>query len=150
MRTFWNSIARPSALVLLSVPLVMACHGPRHGMANMTEGELAERMEDIAEYGLDYVDASEEQVTRVNQLLRAAAPDVIKLRNEQRALAAELRKELSKDTVDRARIEELRLRAVQLFDRASARAGQSLVASAEVLTVEQRRKLTSRWEKHSH
>src|SRR5688572_13076033 len=99
MRTFWNSIARPSALVLLSVPLALACHGPRHGMANMTEAELAERMEDVAEYGLDYVDASEQQVTRVNQVLRSAAPDIIKLRAEQRALAAELRKELAKDTI---------------------------------------------------
>ena len=149
MRTFWNSLSRPSALVLLSIPLALACHGPRHGMANMTEGEVAERMADVAEYGLDYVDASEEQVTRVNQVLRAAAPDVIKLRTEQRALAAELRKELSKDTIDRARIEELRARALDLFDRATARASEGLVASVEVLTPEQRRKLTSKWEKHS-
>jgi periplasmic protein CpxP/Spy len=150
MRTFWNSIARPSALVLLSVPLALACQGPRHGMGNLTESELAERMEDVAEYGLDYVDASEEQITRVHQVLRSAAPDVIKLRAEQRALAAELRKELSKDIVDRARIEELRTRALDLFDRATARASEGLVASVEVLTPEQRRKLTSKWEKHAH
>lgn len=149
MRTFWNSIARPSALVLLSVPLALACHGPRHGMANMTEGEVAERMEDVAEYGLDFVDASEEQVTRVNQQLRAAAPEVIKLRAEHRALSAELRKELAKDKIDPARIEELRAKAVDLFDRASGQASQRLVATAEVLTPEQRRKLTSKWEKHS-
>ncbi|MEY4549701.1 MAG: hypothetical protein RL685_5896 [Pseudomonadota bacterium] len=149
MRTFWNSIARPSALILLTVPLALACGGPRHGMANLTEGELAERMEDVAEYGLDYVDASEEQVTRVNQVLRATAPDVIQLRTEQRALAAELRKELAKDTIDRARIEALRSRSIALFDRATARASESLIASAEVLTPEQRRKLTGKWEKHA-
>jgi Spy/CpxP family protein refolding chaperone len=118
-------------------------------MANLTEGELAERMEDVAEFGLDYVDASEEQVTRVNQVLRATAPDIVKLRTEQRALAAELRKELAKDTIDRARIEELRTRSIDLFDRATARASESLIASAEVLTPEQRRKLTSKWEKHA-
>lgn len=148
MRTFWNGIARPSALVLLAVPLALACGGPRHGMANLTEAELAERMEDVAEFGLDYVDASEEQVTRVNQVLRATAPDIVQLRTEQRALAAELRKELAKDTIDRARIEQLRTRSIDLFDRAT-RASESLIASAEVLTPEQRRKLTSKWEKHA-
>jgi Spy/CpxP family protein refolding chaperone len=149
MRTFWNSIARPSALVLLAVPLALACHGPRHGMANMSESEVAEHMEDVAEYGLDYVDASDEQIARVNQQLRAAAPEVVKLNAERRALAAELRKELAKDKIDRARIEELRGRALDLFDRATTQAGERLVASAEVLTPEQRRKLMSRWEKHS-
>lgn len=149
MRTFWNGIARPSALILLAVPLALACHGPRHGKANMSEGEVAEHLEDIAEYGLDYVDASDEQIARVNQQLRAAAPQVVKLRAEHRALTAELRKELAKDVIDRARIEELRARALELFDRASTQASERLVASAEVLTPEQRRKLTSRWEKHS-
>lgn len=149
MRTFWNSIARPSALLLLAAPLALGCHGPRHGMANLSESEVAERLEDIAEYGLDYVDASEQQVARVNQQLRAAAPVVVKLRAEQRALAAELRQALAQDTIDRARIEELRGRALDLFDRATAQASERLVASAEVLTPEQRRKLTSKWEKHA-
>ena len=49
MRTFWNSITRPFALLLLMAPLAMACHGPRHGMANLSESEVAERMEDVAQ-----------------------------------------------------------------------------------------------------
>lgn len=96
------------------------------------------------------MDASQEQVARVNQQLRAAAPEVVELEVEQRALAAELRKELAKDEIDRARIEELRTRALDLFDRATAQASERLMASAEVLTAEQRRKLTSKWEKHAH
>lgn len=149
MSTFWTRIARPSALLLLCAPLALACHGPRHHMANLNESEVAEHMEDIAEHALDYVDASDDQIARVNQRLRAAAPKVVELRKEHRALAAELRKELSKDTIDRARIEELRQRALDLFDRATTHASEQLVASAEVLTPEQRRKLMSRWEKHS-
>ncbi len=149
MRKFWSSIARPSALVLSIVPLALACHGPPRHMGNLSESEVAERMGDVAEYGLDYVDASDDQVARVEQQLRGAAPEVVKLRAEHRALMAELRAELAKDKIDRARIEELRARALDLFERGSAQLSERLVASAEVLTPEQRRKLMSRWEKHS-
>lgn len=49
MRRFWSSIVRPYTLLLLAAPLALACHGPRDGMANMSESEVAERMADIAE-----------------------------------------------------------------------------------------------------
>lgn len=150
MRTFWNSSTRPAAFLLLALPLAAACRGPGHGMANLTEAEIAERMADVAEFGLDSVDADDQQIARVNQVLRGFAPDVVRFRTEHRAIAAELRAELGKDTIDRTRIEALRKRAVDLFDRASGRSSATLVAAAEVLTPEQRNELTYKWEKHAH
>lgn len=148
MHTDRALFSRKISLILLALPLAIACRGPRHG-ASMTEAELTERMQDIAEYGLDYVDADDAQVERFNQLLAQAAPDVVRLRAEHRALAAELRAELSKDTIDRAQIEALRQRALALFDRATAKSSETLVAAAEVLTPAQRNELAYKWEKHS-
>lgn len=150
MRAFHSGITRPLALALAALSLAVACHGPRHHRANMTEAELVEHMEEMAEFGLDHVDASDAQVARVGEVIRGLAPDLIKLRAEHRALARELRAEISKDTLDRARIEELRTRALDLFDRASTRGSEALLASLETLTPEQRRALVQKWEKHAH
>lgn len=149
MQTWSAFFTRPIHLVILALPLAVACRGPGHGRANMTEAEISERMQDIAEYGLDYVDADDAQTERVNQLLGGAAPEVVRFRAEHRALAAELRAELSKDEIDPARIEALRQRTLALFDRASAKSSETLIAVAEVLTPAQRNELVYKWEKHS-
>jgi Spy/CpxP family protein refolding chaperone len=149
MKTLRQLFTRPSSLIILVLPLAVACRGAGHRDARLTEADITERMQDIAEFGLDSVDADDAQIERVNQLLSGAAPDVLRLRNEHRALAAELRTELSKDTIDRARIEALRKRALELFDRASATGSTTLIAVAEVLTPAQRNELVYEWEKHS-
>ena len=149
MHAIWKTISRPTAVLLLALPLAVACRGPRHGMANLTEAELSERMIDVAEIGLDHVDADEQQVERVNGVLRGLAPNLVKLRAEHRALGAELRAELAKDQVDAARVEALRKRALDLFDRATQQGQTALLATAAVLTPEQRNELTYKWEKYS-
>lgn len=149
MQTLRQFFTRPSSIIILAFPLALACRGPGHRSASLTEAEVAEHLQDVAEFGLDYVDADDAQVARINQLLTGAAPDVVRLRTEQRALAAELRAELSKDTLDPARIEALRKRALELFDRASTKGSATLVAVAEVLTPAQRNELVYKWEKHS-
>jgi Spy/CpxP family protein refolding chaperone len=150
MSISWKTVARPSLIVALALPFAVACRGPGHGMANMNEAQIAERMEDAAEWGLDAVDADDAQIERVNQVLRSFAPDIVQLRTEHAAIAAELRSELAKDTVDRDRIEAIRKKALALFDRASAKTSEKLVAVADVLTPEQRKELAYRWEKHRH
>jgi Spy/CpxP family protein refolding chaperone len=149
MQTLRQFFARPISLTILALPLAVACHGPGRHHGNMTEAEITERMQDVAEFGLDYVDADDAQVDKVNQLLAGFAPDVVRFRGEHRALAAELRAELSKDTIDRARIEALRKKALELFDRASAKGSVAFVSVAEVLTPAQRNELVYKWEKHS-
>jgi len=147
MIRFWKTLPRPTALILLVLPLTIACRGPHHG--KMTEAEVSERMQDVAEIGLDAVDATDQQIGRVNEVLSGFAPDVIKLRAEHRTLAAELRGELAKSSIDRARVEALRQRALDLFDRATRRSSEALLAAAETLTPEQRAELTYKWEKYA-
>jgi Spy/CpxP family protein refolding chaperone len=142
---FWGS--RTIVAALLVAPLALAgCRG--HHRGEMTEAELGERMEDIAEYALDHVDASEQQTAQVNAVLRAAAPDLVAFRREHRELAAKLRAELAKDKIDRAQVEMLRQEGLDLADRASARASQALLDAADELQPEQRRKLAEKWAKH--
>ena len=148
MSNLYKTFSRPASILLLALPLSVGCHGPRHG--TVTDAEIAERMQDVAEIGLDSVDATDQQVERVNQVLSGLAPDVVKLRAEHRALAAELRAELAKTSIDRARVEALRQRALVLFDRATQRTSEALVATAEVLTPEQRGELTYKWEKFAN
>lgn len=141
-----SGIVRAPLLVSLSaVLLVMGCG---HSRGEWTQAEVAERLEDGAEYALDHVDASDEQAQSVNRVLRGLAPDIIQLRDEQKALGAELRRELAKETLDRAAIEGIRVRSVALFERASQRGTQTLLASAGELTPAQRQKLVEKWEKH--
>jgi periplasmic protein CpxP/Spy len=149
MQSIWKNLSRPTRLLILALPLAVACRGPHHGMANLTEAELTEHMQDVAEVGLDHVDANDQQVARVNAVLSGLAPNLLRLRTEHRALGAELRTELAKDKVDPARVEALRKRALDLFDRASQEGQKALIATAEVLTPEQRSELTYKWEKHS-
>jgi Spy/CpxP family protein refolding chaperone len=114
----------------------------------MSEAQLVEHFEAVAEHGLDYVDADERQTEQVSQVIAGVVPDLVRFRQEQRGLSARLRAELAKNPVDRARIEALRQEALGLIDRASARGGQALLSAADALTPEQRKKLTERWEKH--
>ena len=135
--------------ILLALPLgAAACHGRHRG--DMSEAELTERLEDVAEYGLDHVDADEKQTAEVNAVLRGLSPDLLVYRREHHEIAAKLRAELAKDKIDRSELESIRQEGLDLADRASARASQALADAAEKLTVEQRRKLTAQWEKHRH
>jgi Spy/CpxP family protein refolding chaperone len=147
MQTIYNTLSRPAAMLILALPFAVACRGPGH---RMSEAEVAERMQDVAEWGLDSVDADDAQIERVNQVLQGFAPNVVQFRTEHTALADELRTELAKDSIDRERIEAIRKKALALVDRASQKGSETLIAAAEVLTPAQRSELTYRWEKHRH
>jgi protein CpxP len=147
MRTFQGSAVRGFALVALAALLSVGC--ARHRHANMTEAELSEHMLDGAEHVLDYVDADEAQTARVNAIVTDLAPDVMPFKAEKQALSAELRNELAKQTVNPAELERIRRAAVDLFDRASQRGTRALGDAARVLTPDQRKKLTTKWEKYS-
>ncbi len=148
MRNIWKRSHLEYLVALAALPVALGCHGPGHGAGNMSEAALVEHFEDVAEYGLDYVDADERQAEQVNRVIAGVVPDLVRFRHEQRGLSARLRAELAKNPVDRAKIEALRQEALGLVDRASARGAQALLSAADALTPEQRKKLTDRWEKH--
>ena len=122
------------------------CHYGRH--ADLSEAELRERAEDAAEFISKRADATDEQEKRIEQALAALVPEFLALRPERDALAAELRSALGGERVDPQRIEELRKKGLNLADRASAKASQTLVQAAQVLDQKQRASLIEKWERH--
>lgn len=135
------------SMLLAMIPLAAAgCHRHRHHDAS--EAEIQERVRDGAEWVLDGVDASDDQEARINLILDAAVSELVALRGQRRALATELAEALERDTVDRAVLESIRSRGVDLVDQASSVGTRALADAADVLTVEQRRKLVARARKH--
>ena len=122
------------------------CHHGRH--ADLSEEELREHAEDAAEFISKRADATDEQEKRIEQALGALVPEFLALRPERDALAAELPSALGGERVDPQRIEEIRKKGLNLADRASAKASQTLVQAAQVLDQKQRAALIEKWERH--
>lgn len=136
-------------VILAMVPLgVAGCHGRGHGSAS--DEEIAERIEGGTEDVMDYVDASEDQTTKVKGIVTTAAKDLKTFREEHKTLRNEFQQALSAPDIDRDQLEGLRVNALDLADRASARLVTAVADVAEVLTVSQRQKLISRWKRHQH
>jgi protein CpxP len=95
------------------------------------------------------VDATPAQRDRLTVIAKAAAKDLLPLRDKlktghQQALAI-----AGAPTVDRAAIEKLRGEHMALADAASKRMTQAMADAAEVLTPEQRQKIAQRMKERS-
>jgi Spy/CpxP family protein refolding chaperone len=145
----WTKKWFKRGIFLALIPLTAAaCH--HRGHAGATDEEITERLEDGTEDVMDFVDASEEQTTKVKGIVSAAAKDVKPFREEHKTLRNEFQQALSAPNVDRDQLEGLRVNALDLADRASARLLSAVADIAETLTVDQRQKLISRWKRHQH
>jgi hypothetical protein len=69
-------------------------------------------------------------------------------REEHKTLRNEFQQALSAPDVDRDQLEGLRVNALDLVDRASARLLTAVGDIAEVLSVSQRQKLISKWKRY--
>ncbi|HSF04920.1 MAG TPA: periplasmic heavy metal sensor, partial [Methylomirabilota bacterium] len=91
------------------------------------------------------------QKQQLAPIVKAAAADLLPLRgrlHEARRQGLEL---LSKDTVDRAALEALRVDQLRLAEQASQRFVKALADVADVLTPEQRKQLAERiGRRHGH
>ncbi|MEO8179202.1 MAG: hypothetical protein ABI895_10255 [Deltaproteobacteria bacterium] len=145
---FWNKRWLGQGLLLAAMlPVTLAgCH--RGGHAELSEEQLRDRTEAAAGFIAKRADATEEQEQRIEQVLDSLIPELLALRPEREALAAELRSALGAEQVDPQRIEKIRKQGLNLADRASARASQALIETARVLEQKQRAQLIEHWERH--
>jgi Spy/CpxP family protein refolding chaperone len=90
------------------------------------------------------VDATVEQQARLAIIAKAAAKDLLPLRDEAQHARKEGLDLLAAPGVDRAAIERLRTRQIELADTASKRLAQAIADAADVLTPEQRKGLAER------
>ena len=116
-------------------------HGP------LTPAEI----EDRADRGIRHVaielDATKEQEDKLRAIARAAVKDLLPLREKAQAARQRAAALLTQPTVDRAAIEAFRTEQMTLADAASKRFAQALADASEVLTPDQRRKVSEHLER---
>jgi Spy/CpxP family protein refolding chaperone len=94
--------------------------------------------EERAERALDAVKATEEQRSAFWKLFEETVPKMKALHDEAHALRDELKTVLLVETIDRAALEDLRVDAVDLFDRGTQVVFAHVADVAELFTVPQR------------
>lgn len=119
---------------------MMGMHGGGPG------GQMdAEKMKTFAERRIrrmtSQVGASEAQTNQIVAIMQAAQTDMAATATARQDSRRAIAEALSKPTIDRRALEQLRLQQSQVADRASQRMLQAMADSAEVLDPQQRQKL---------
>ena len=90
------------------------------------------------------VDATPEQQQKLIAIAKDAAKDIAPMREKLRSAGKQALEITSAPTIDRAAMERLRAEQVTLADSVSKRITQALADAADVLTPDQRQKVTGR------
>ena len=123
----------------------MGWHG--HGMWN-DPARVDEGVERLIKHLAIEIDATPDQQEKLTVLAKAAAKDLLPLRQEMRTAGHDAAALLTAATIDRAAIEQLRAARLQSIQQASTSMSEFLADAAEVLTVEQRKELADRVAEH--
>ncbi len=108
---------------------------------------VAARVEHRVDRVLARVDATAEQRGKVSGITKATITDLSALGVAPWEVRGKFVELLRADTIDPAAFETLRAEQISKADAASKRIVQGVTEAASVLTVEQRRELTERWQK---
>jgi protein CpxP len=120
-------------------------HGPKH--VRFDPERMAERVDRRVDRMLSRVEATDEQKGKVSAITKAALTDLANLGVNPWDTRGKFVELLRADTIDPAALEALRAEQVGKLDAASKRAVAALTEAAAVLTPEQRKELTDRWER---
>jgi len=123
----------------------MGWHG--HGMWN-DPARIDEGVERMVKHLAIEIDATPEQQEKLIVLAKAAAKDLLPLRQKMRTAGQDATALLTAATIDRAAIEQLRAARLRSIQQASTQVSELLADAAEVLTVEQRKDLADRVAEH--
>jgi Spy/CpxP family protein refolding chaperone len=124
--------------------------GWHHWHGDMGNEEFADHIELRVRYALKDVDATDEQKAQITTILQAAASDVHALAGAHESTHRQLHDIFLADTIDRDRLEAVRVEGLGLADQASKRVLQAVADAAQVLTPEQRAKLAAKMEERHH
>ena len=116
----------------------------------MDPAQIDERVERMVKHLAVEVDATPEQKDKLSAIAKSAAHDLAPLRGNMKRARQQAIDLMSAEKVDRAAIENLRAEHFALMDATSKRLTQALADAADVLTVEQRKKLAERAQRFGH
>jgi Spy/CpxP family protein refolding chaperone len=112
--------------------------------AHLDPARLDEHLDRMLKHLYVEVDATPAQQLQLGPIVKAAARDLLPMRDRMREARQQAVALLAEPTVDRAALEVLRAGQLQLAEQASRRLTQALADVADVLTPEQRRQLAER------
>ena len=121
-------------------------HGGMHGQ--MDPAKMQEHLDRMV--ARIAPDATADQKAKMSAIFKAAFADMKSMHDSRKATHQQIVAILSKPTIDRAALEQLRQQQMQVADQASKRMTQAMADAAEVLTPEQRAKAAERMQKHMH
>jgi Spy/CpxP family protein refolding chaperone len=126
-------------------------HGPGSLMSEtMDPAQMDERVERMVKHLAVEVDATPEQREKLTTIAQSAARDLAPLRGNMKRAHQRAIDLLSAEKVDHAAVENLRAEQIALMDAVTKRLTQALADAADVLTVDQRRKLAEQAQRFGH
>jgi periplasmic protein CpxP/Spy len=136
--------------VLMHVPGMGAAAATFDGPAGFSGGLFDTMIEAVVEAHADRavrhlaieIDATAEQQDKLRAIVRDAVKDLLPMREKIMSARGTARDLLTRETVDRAAIEKFRTDMLATHDTVSKRLVQAVADAAEVLTPEQRRRIS--------
>lgn len=113
-------------------------------MAPATPAEAEDRAQRMAKHFALEIDATKEQTEKLVTIAKAAARDVLPMREKFQAARTQGLEAFAAPALDRATIEKVRSEQIANMDALSKRLSAALEDAAEVMTPEQRQKLAER------
>ena len=135
------SIAGALALVVGGMTWSAVAHSGKSWDSDKIERFVKWKADDM----LAEVEVTDDQRDQVHAIVTAAIADMLEFREYKREGREALVEALTKERVDRAELEALRLQKLDIADRASQRLLTALADVAEVLTPDQRAELAEEW-----
>ena len=133
------------------IGLTALAYGHGHGWhrggfmgADLDPAKLDEHLDRMLKHLYVEVDATEAQKLQLAPIVKAAARDLLPMRDRMRSARQQAVTLLSQPAVDRAALEALRADQLRLAEQASRRLTQALADVADVLTPAQRKQLAER------
>jgi len=112
--------------------------------------KMDEHVERMVKHLAVEVDATPEQREKLTTVAQSAARDLAPMVGKMKRARQQAIDLMGAEKMDRAAIESLRAAQIALMDSTSKRLTQALADAADVLTVEQRRKLAERAQHFGH
>jgi periplasmic protein CpxP/Spy len=159
-RRFFRRAAIATTIALVAAGVGWKALAFGHGMggwhrggfmgAGLDPARLDEHLDRMLRHLYVEVDATEPQKQQLAPIVKAAARDLLPLRDRMRDARAQAMTLLSQPTIDRAALEALRASQLQLAEQASRRLTQALADVADVLTPEQRKQIAEHVARRHH
>jgi periplasmic protein CpxP/Spy len=153
-RRFFRRAAIATAIAALATGIGLKAFAYGHGFggwhrgglmsAQLDPAKLDEHLDRMLKHLYVEVDATDAQKQQLGPIVKAAARDLLPLRDRIRDARRQAVALLSQPSIDRAALEALRANQLQLAEQASKRFTQALADVADALTPEQRKQLAER------